>query len=211
MFISVEQIKAARALLKWTQKDLATHAGVNNDQVHNIEGGRSRSSDVLEAMYQAFINGGIDFIKDGVKYSKKELATLSGNNWFYDIADDILRTLKNQKDSEVLFFGGSDEDSSPELMEKLREIRGAKIGMRSMIKKGDSCLMGPRSEYRWIPENLFSSYIVVIYGSKAVLDMGDKGLLINNPDVSNVLRSMYELMWNTLEEPDCESTANVKY
>lgn len=211
MFISIEQIKAARALLKWTQKDLATHAGVNHDQVHNIEGGRSRSSDVLEAMYQAFVNGGIDFIEDGVKYSKKELSTLSGNNWFYGIADDILRTLKGKKDSEVLFFGGSDEDSSPELMEKLSKIRRENIGMRSMIQKGDSFLMGPNSEYRWIPENLFSKYILVIYADKIVLDMGDKGLLINNPDVSYILRNMYELMWNTLEEPDCESTANVKY
>ena len=211
MFISVEQIKAARALLKWTQKDLATHAGVNNDQVHNIEGGRSRSSDVLESIYQAFINGGSDFIGGGGKYNKKKLVSFSGDNWFYDIADDILRTLKNQDNKEVLFFGGSDSDSSPELMQKLREIRSAGIGMRSMIQKGDSCLMGPNSEYRWIPENLFSKYIAVIYGERAVLDMGNKGLLINNPDVSNILRSMYELMWNTLEEPDCESTANVKY
>lgn len=176
-----------------------------------MEGGRSRSSDVQEAIYRALTNGGIDFIEGGVKFSKKELVTLSGNNWFYEIATDILRTLKDQNDSEVLFFGGSDSDSSPELIEKMKEIRNAGIKMRSMIQDGDCFLMGPNSEYRWIPENLFSKYIVVIYGTKIVLDMGDKGILIDNPDVSYVLGNMYALLWSTLEEPNCESTANARY
>lgn len=211
MFISIEQIKAARALLKWTQKDLAAHAGINDDQVHNFEGGRSRSLEVLEAIFGALTNGGIDFIEGGVKHSKKELTTLSGKNWFYAVVDDISKTSEKQKDSEVLFFGGSDADSPPELVEKIRSLRKSGIKMRSMIQDGDTFLMGPSSEYRWIPKDLFSSYILVLYENKVVLDMGEKGILIDNPDVSYILRNMYALLWSTLEEPNCESSANDRY
>lgn len=211
MFISIEQIKAARALLKWTQKDLAVRAGINDDQVHNFEGGRSKPLGVLEAIHSALTNGGIEFIEGGAKYSKKELTTLSGKNWFYAVMDDILKNLRNQKGAEVLFFGGSDAESSPELVKKIRKIRDAGIKMRSMIRDGDTYLMGPNSEYRWIPKDLFSSYIVVIYGSKIVLDMGQRGVLIDNPDISHVLNNMYALLWNILREPDCKSTADELY
>ncbi|NJL60056.1 MAG: hypothetical protein HC887_10870, partial [Desulfobacteraceae bacterium] len=85
----------------------------------------------MEAIYEAFTNNGMEFIDGGVRYSKKELQILSGENWFYDILEDILRTFEGSENAEVVFFGGSDSFSSPELLGKLREIRQAGIAMRS--------------------------------------------------------------------------------
>ncbi|MGR7997012.1 helix-turn-helix domain-containing protein [Xanthobacter sp. ZOL 2024] len=66
--ISGRQIKAARALLGWTRKDLAGHVGVTAETVQIVEsdetimpalaGTRERMRRVLEAAGIAFTNGG---------------------------------------------------------------------------------------------------------------------------------------------------------
>ena len=65
--VSVRQIKAARALLAWTQKDLATYAGVAAPTVARIEAvdGELRASGHTAArILKAFRSAGILFASD---------------------------------------------------------------------------------------------------------------------------------------------------
>ena len=65
--VSIRQIKAARALLNWSQEDLAMHSGVSLPTVKRLEsidgevGGRV---DTREAIVVALQKGGIEFIQE---------------------------------------------------------------------------------------------------------------------------------------------------
>jgi transcriptional regulator with XRE-family HTH domain len=63
MQISADQSKAGRALLGWTQGDLATHAKVNKRTVMDFESGcREPHPGTLALLVQAFDVAGVEFI-----------------------------------------------------------------------------------------------------------------------------------------------------
>lgn len=63
MHITPRQSKAARALLGWSQSDLATKAGVHFRTVHDFENSvRRPTSATLAVLRRAFEDGGVVFI-----------------------------------------------------------------------------------------------------------------------------------------------------
>jgi transcriptional regulator with XRE-family HTH domain len=78
--VSIRQIKAARALLGWSQDDLAARSGVSAPTVKRLEsaegeiGGRAETQ---EALLAALREGGIEFIAEngggmGVRLAKRQ-------------------------------------------------------------------------------------------------------------------------------------------
>jgi predicted transcriptional regulator len=65
--ITVRQVKAARALLGWSQADLAVHSGVSEPTIARLEsldgelGGRANTAEKICA---ALESAGIDFISE---------------------------------------------------------------------------------------------------------------------------------------------------
>lgn len=66
LVITPAQIRAARALLGWQQKELAERCGLSEVAIKNIERGRSdpRSSS-LAAIIKAFDEAGLVFLQPG--------------------------------------------------------------------------------------------------------------------------------------------------
>ena len=65
IFISVEQCRAARAMLGWSQGDLADAATVSRTTVVDFERGvRTPHRNNLDAIRRAFENAGIEFIPE---------------------------------------------------------------------------------------------------------------------------------------------------
>lgn len=65
--VSIEQVKAARALLRWSQNDLAEKSGVSIPTVKRLEaatgeiGGRA---DTIAAIRSALESAGVEFIAE---------------------------------------------------------------------------------------------------------------------------------------------------
>lgn len=65
--LSVRQIKAARAMLDWSQKDLSERSGVSLPTIHRLEaedgplGGSATTAAKIQAALEA---GGVDFIPE---------------------------------------------------------------------------------------------------------------------------------------------------
>lgn len=60
-----EQSRAARALIKWTQQDLENASGVSLSAIKTFEdGSRSPISRNLEAIENALISAGVEFIPE---------------------------------------------------------------------------------------------------------------------------------------------------
>ncbi|MCQ0986501.1 helix-turn-helix domain-containing protein [Jiella sp. LLJ827] len=65
--VSIRQVKAARALLGWSQNDLADRSGVSRPTVKRLEasdgelGGRATTSDAIRSALEA---AGVEFIAE---------------------------------------------------------------------------------------------------------------------------------------------------
>nr|WP_256436992.1 helix-turn-helix transcriptional regulator [Ensifer sp. ENS09] len=73
--LTADQVRMARAALKWGVRDLASRANITAATVSRIEAGRPGYSATLEAIRIAFEAAGIEFIPEngggaGVRFSK---------------------------------------------------------------------------------------------------------------------------------------------
>lgn len=191
MLISIEQIKAARALLKWTQKDLAEHANLKVDQIHSYEAGRTRSLEVLDAVYRAFEINGLEFINGGVVSTQVHSYILPS---YIDVLNDICRSLP--LGGEVLKHCVDDRRSSPEVVEKVREMRRSGISDRMTISEDNDYITGFPEQYRQIPKDYFSSSeVIIIYSNKVAFFVEGKALIITSNTLAKVFRDQFEYWW----------------
>ena len=70
--ITANQLRSARALLNWTQQDLAKRSGVSEDSIREIESGKTEPrKNTLRALIRAIDDAGVNFImgdSPGVKF-----------------------------------------------------------------------------------------------------------------------------------------------
>lgn len=208
MFITLEQIKAARALLKWTQKDLAKHAGLNDDQVQNFEASRSRSLEVLEAIHQAFTINGIEFTDgEGVKKKSNHVYTLQGRESFIRFFDDIYKIAKTHENPDICVTS-VDEAAyekwlgtyEPVHMERMSRLNDVKI--RVLVKAKDTHLTSTAyCKYRWVSPKHFAEVSLYIYGDKvAFIEFSEDNVVVtvvDNKAVTEAHRKMFELAWDS--------------
>jgi transcriptional regulator with XRE-family HTH domain len=210
MFITLEQIRAARALLRWTQKDLAAHAGINDDQVHNFEGGRSRSLDVLEAMYQAFVTNGIEFTDgEGVKKKTDGIKVLEGRYGFIRFLDDVYETMKvhggeinvtDVADEEFVKYAGDYDETHVKRMHTLGNFIS-----RSLSAEKDYVKRVDYSEYRWLPKEEFGPVPFYQYAHKLAMIIFEepyaKVFVLESPKIAGSFRMKFMAMWERAQIP----------
>ncbi|WP_343869805.1 transcriptional regulator [Caenispirillum bisanense] len=67
-FMTSEQVRAARMLLRWEQKDLAERAGVSLPSIKRLEtqpGPLKAHAGTIRALQTAFEDAGVEFIAEG--------------------------------------------------------------------------------------------------------------------------------------------------
>jgi DNA-binding XRE family transcriptional regulator len=193
MFLTIEQIKAARALLKWTQKDLASYAGLNENQIQAFEAGRTRSLEVLEAIWKTFTLQGLGFCNGGVVPNKVSSYTLDS---YMDVLHDICMSMP--QGGEVLKHCVDDRRSSPEVMDQVRKMRETGIRERLTISDDNNLISGNKEDYRQIPADYFSSSEVIItYLNKVVFFVDGKALVVVNQTLANIFKDQFEYWWKS--------------
>lgn len=214
MRVSVDQIKAARALLGWTQKDLALSAKVNKDTVANIEAERNApQQDTYDKVLGALELAGIEFLEDGVRKPpvKSLIIDKSDPNWFFEFLDDVILTLEDDQNPELIIYGVDDSLTKPQAIDRFRELRRMNVRMRFFIKEGNTFMRGDESEYRYIPDNLFLNYNTFVYGNKVLHDMEGYCLLVINQELADSERNKLNVLWETCNSVTERSTADVRY
>jgi transcriptional regulator with XRE-family HTH domain len=208
MFISIEQIKAARALLKWNQKDLAEHAGLNDDQVQSYESGRTKSLEVLEAIFKTLTHHGIDFADGGVKPRQTRVITLSGVEGLRTFMNDVYETARTQseefcvhnvKPENWIKWLGQEWNQAHSLRMKQLEKKPA---FKITCQKGDTNFIGKgHAEYRWIPDHLWDERSIYVYGEKiGFLNFQEKTLniiILEQKEFADSFRSLFNVIWET--------------
>ncbi len=203
--ISVEQMKAARGLLEWTQEDLAQSSGVSKLSINKIERRVSNpTKETLSAIHNALAEAGIEFTEGpGVKLRGSALKTqiFEGSDSLLRLLRDVFETL-NGTDHTLMVSGVSETQYQKIGGERIvNEIKKRiKYGIKTqlLICEGDTNLLEPESHYRQVPKEFFSRTPFYIYENKyAILLWGppQKVVLIENAEITECFRQQFKAHW----------------
>lgn len=208
---TIEQIRAARALIGWSQGDLADHADLSQTGIARIENGTNKpNSQTLAKIKAAFDRADVEFIRDsGVKKRTGELRTLKGAEGFRRLMDEVYEAAK-QGDENICLFNGMPTEFrewlSPDWYavhaERMRNVRPG-CYVKIIVKEGESNLIASDfAEYRWFPSDLFNEKTVYAYGDKlAFLNFKADDLVIrvmDQQEFSESFRVLFNIAWENV-------------
>lgn len=201
---SIEQIRAARALLDWSQTDLADKAGLSQTGIARIENGTNKpNSSTLDKIKTAFDVSGIEFITGGVKRNVDQLITFEGEDCLRKLQDDVYHTVT--KDSDDVRIMGVDEITPGEQDDfeytkmHIKRLLKAGIQEKILVDETEDSFIAPREWYRIVPKEAFSPHTIMVYGSKIALCLRDphyKVLVLDNPFFAQNMKSFFDFIWD---------------
>ena len=209
--INDAQCRAARALLNWSLQDLANRSAVSYPTIQKFEaGGHSPSSSTIAKITETFIAGGIAFTAAGAEIRSTPVYEHTGRDWYLKLLDDAYNTVLDTNEPEILIENVNDRLSPPEVVSKMRKIRDSEVAFRMTTKAGETYLSAPSSCYRFIPEQYFKNWIVMIFGDKVAFSVNneEKCLVVEDRNMASAMRNRFNLVWDVLPELKIKSTAN---
>ena len=206
---TIEQIRAARALIGWSQGDLAQRADLSQTGIARIENGSNHpNSTTLAKITSAFDEADIEFIgESGVKKRTSEIRTLRGKQGFYLFLEDVCETVK-KTGGEICVSNVDERDFDKwillsnfnylEKMENLKKLQ--KFNFNILVCEGDDFTLAKYANYRWTKAGSFGSVSFYVYGNKmALILFNDNDVsiyIINNKEIADAQRKQFRVCWN---------------
>ncbi len=203
--ITIPQIKAARGLLGWSQKDLAAESNISLRAIATIELNQvTPRKETLFAIKHAFEKKGVVFLGfHGLEKrdEKLDLKTFTGKEGLFKIEKDILHTLNDG--GEVLLANVDNhfwiKHFKEEVAEWIKEREKSGIITRCLILEDEKNFMQHPELYRAIPKELFSQMPYYIYGNKTVFMIITKHpfrfIMIESATLTEAFRIQFEYSW----------------
>ncbi len=200
--ITIVQIKAARSLLGWTQRDLAKQAGVSLASMANLEQGTGKTGGkAFAACCLALEQAGIEFTPEpGVRLRREKFhfRVLEGDRAVMELWDDIIVAL-GKTGGEVLISGVSGKLWLTRYKEEVTAalIQRRKLGIRNrhIIPQGDTLILSDTETYRVAPPYLFQHVPYYVYADRfAMINWGPplRILLVQNSLIAETFRNQFE-------------------
>jgi transcriptional regulator with XRE-family HTH domain len=206
-YLGAVQIRAARAMLNWSQDGLAETCGLSVATIRKIEAGNiSPRGKTITLIEQAFDNAGLEFIDpNGVRQRPDDITVYQGEEGTRDFIDDIY-AVSLEKGGEIVQVWNS-AYSIFELMPEYRAIHFARmqaIRERIVVK----CILtenliftpAPYCQYRSLSKHYVNSVPFYVYGDKyAIILFKDlpspKIIVIHSRLASDAFRFQFTSMW----------------
>ncbi|MBI1327410.1 MAG: helix-turn-helix domain-containing protein [Alphaproteobacteria bacterium] len=206
MDVSVAQIRAARGLLGWGQKDLAAEIGISAIAMNHIESGQSQPrTSTLGKIRNVFETNGVEFTEGhGVRLKEEvfKVDVYQGADATIRYYKDIVETLrrdggealhitfdesifwKEEKDRKALFF-------------YYKEFMRYGLGEKLILSETANQRYGPKqtSEYRVYSKDVFSDVSTSVYGMKYAIILPRKIITVQNPEVADTYRRQFLDYW----------------
>lgn len=212
-----EQIKAARAMLDWSQKVLAEKCdGVSEPTIKLIETGKINSTpETLGAIQKTFEDAGIEFIHGGIRKKVKLVKIYEGDDCYLKLLDDAYLSLSKTQ-GEILMSGADERRSTSAVIEKTRLLRKAGVKMRFLIRNGDTYFMGKPDEYRWMDDSIYvEGDVKVIFDDNVAYLMTWRNtprvVVIQDKTIAEESRRIFDYMWDHFQPPSEKSSAENFY
>lgn len=204
--ISSEQARAARAILQWTQSEIAAQAGLSVTAINYCEReiGNTRP-DTLNAIQEAYENHGIIFLPDGGLRHDKDTFKLfnhQGDDFIKILNADMMRVLLRNPEREILTCSVDEKawnNYAPRAnAEFLKFATQHKIRERILVTQKPSLLNNKDARYRRLPINMMGTVTYTLYGDRvAYLLWSQKRIIIcRNGDLAETLRVQFDFLWD---------------
>lgn len=222
---TIEQIRAARALLDWSQSDLANYAGLSQTGIARIENGTNQpNSSTIEKIKGAFENAEIEFLGEtGLRRKTGEIKVLRGGDGFSafldDVYDCIIKYGTKEKPLEVFLSNVVHENwiktiGTDRWMAHTKRMVEKKdlMDIRIIVADGDwNFPANEYSDYKWFPKEFFSDKSFYSYHNRlAFLDFEENNMratIINNKEFAEGYRTLFQIAWNHVAQtPQKKST-----
>jgi len=206
---TIEQIRAARALLGWSQHDLADKADLSQTGIARIENGTNQpNSKTIQKIETAFDAADVEFLgSSGVRKRTGEIRTLHGVDGFKELLNDVYFTAKEEggeyrlhnanPDNWIQWLGEDWFNMHSERMAALTNGMNFKI---TTEEGNDNLISSSFAEYRWFPSELFDDDCIYAYGNKlAFVTFGDDDIFIrilNDKSFAQGFRILFDIAWN---------------
>ena len=200
-----ELVRAARALLNWSQQELADNCGMDVTSIRYLETGKTNpSTKTVQKIETAFERASVGMGANGVKLIDNTIYEFKGDNWYLDLLDDVYETLMDQG-GEFLVMFADDALSPPEVNARYRKIRNlGHVKMRQLIEDGNEYILGAFPEYKYVPSKFFSNNVILIYGDKVAECTSDntKAVVFNDEINAAAFKNIFEYMWTMGQQPE---------
>jgi len=203
ILITPAQCRAARALLNWSQPDLAERCDMNVQTISAFEKETgSPTKTTLQKITQILENAGVELLEnDGVCIARNKIYK---SDTMAEVMDDMLHLLK--EGDEILLHCADERRSPPEVIERYRLLHAKGIKSRATICEGNTYLRDGIPS-KWIPKDYFAnSEVFAIYADKFVIHIdGYEGemsqfLTIKNKTLADAMRRQFEYWWKNGKE-----------
>lgn len=208
--ITIEQIRAARALLDWSQSDLAEYAGLSQTGIARIENGTNQpNSKTLKKIMSAFDAADIEFFgTTGLRKRTGEIKVLNGTEGFRAFMDDVYLAAKNHGGDICLFNGIPDtfyKWLGKDWYHDVHAPRMAEIKNNYKFKiiigeEHDHFMASDFAEYRLFPQSMSNDKTIYAYADKlAFFYFAENDLriqvLTNAKDFADSFKILFDIAW----------------
>jgi transcriptional regulator with XRE-family HTH domain len=202
--ITIQQIRAARSLISWTQQELAKATGLSLAAINNLERGIGMPRvQTLLYVQQALERAGIEFT-DGpglrLRGEAFEYLHFEGKDAVMRQTQDIVMHVK--KDEFVWIFSSGEEMLAKHDREADRvyqqHVQSHNISERIIVPQHNKLFLSPPSVYRWLPERSIGRTYWLLYGDRIAWILWEKprrAIIIHNPTLAETHRKQFEFMW----------------
>lgn len=210
---TIEQIRAARALLGWNQHELAEKADLSQTGIARIENGTNQpNSKTISKIEAAFDQADVEFLGDsGVKKRTGEVRILEGADGMRQFFNELYDAAKNIG-GDICLFNGMPSKLNEWLSEEWYEMhtnRMLKIQdnyqYKIIVKKGETNLPANNyATYKFFPEHLFNEKTIYIFGNTVFFrDRSNDDLRlirIEQSDLATSMKILFDIAWENVAE-----------
>lgn len=208
--LSPSQCRAARALLGWSQPDLAEASKLNVQTICAFEKEiGSPSKTTLQKILSAF-SGYVDFIDDiGVQHKSPKIKIYKGRNEFIEFMKSVYETVKdcggkicvaNVDERTFEKWLGEEEDTAH--MKRMESVKN--LNFRVLLKEGDDYFSSPYCEYKWTHKERYDEVPLYLYGNKtALIVFGELPTVyvLSAPEITAMFHHQFEMLWSAAKTP----------
>ncbi|MAF98836.1 MAG: transcriptional regulator [Micavibrio sp.] len=210
--LTIDQIRAARALLDWSQQDLAEHADLSQTGIARIENGTNKpNSKTIAKIEAAFDRANIEFIgTSGLRKRTGEIRTYEGQQGFVDFLIDAYERLKTSENKNVV-VNNVDEHDFMKWEGDYCEIHQARMEelqahYKIIVREGDTNFTASDyAEYRWLSSEFFNDISYYVYADVAALinftENNVRVFAIHSLDIANFYRKEFDNVWEKTTTP----------
>jgi transcriptional regulator with XRE-family HTH domain len=201
MTVNVNQIRAARGLLGWSQKELACRAGISDVSIINYENGkRTPHKGTYDKIMQAFDIAGVGFTRRGVEIKDDLATTLSGPEWLARIISDMRFNLSGAQKAQAFVTLREDGESGRAIAAALERLGNEGIDLKILATHRAAALLSPAIAARIIGTESPSggSPTCLLYGDKLAIcsPQENKAVIYRDPALAASERAMFGYLFD---------------